>query len=374
MRLADFIEANAEEILAEWVTFAAASGPAGKSMNMAALRDHAKQMLGIIITDLRTPQSKAEQSEKSKGMSDSGPDTPDSPAQEHGAGRAASGFTLAEMVSEFRALRASIIRLWTEASGTLTSPDIEDLMRLNEAIDQSTAESITQFTQALDQSKEMFIAILGHDLRSPLDAVSMASQFMLETGALGEPNLTLATRIHRSATRMNRMVGDLLDFTRSRLGSGVPIVRREMDMAMVAREAVEEMSAAQPESTIQLTTSGDLSGAWDSERISQVLANLLANAVAYGKAKEPVRVTIEGLEKDVVLRVHNNGRPVPTSDVAGLFDPLKRLGSGGSVAGNPTNLGLGLYIVERIVTAHGGTIAVESSAEAGTTFTVRLPR
>ena len=374
MRLADFIEGNAEEILAEWVTFAAECGPAGKTMNVVALRDHAKQMLTVIVTDLRTPQTKAEQTEKSKGRSDTGPETADTPAEKHGAARAATGFTLAEMVSEFRALRASIIRLWTKNSGTLSGTNVEELMRLNEAIDQLTAESITRFTQDLDESKEMFIAILGHDLRSPLNAISMASQFMLETGDLKEPSLTLATRILRSARRMNRMVGDLLDFTRSRLGSGVPIERQKMDMAVVSREAVDETSGAHPESDIRLNTSGDLLGEWDSERIRQVLANLLANAVEYGEAKVPIGVTVGGQRKGIVLRVHNSGRAIPTAELPTLFDPLKRLASGGSVGGDSSNLGLGLYIAERIVAAHGGTIEVESSAEAGTLFTVRLPR
>jgi signal transduction histidine kinase len=374
VRLADFIEENTEAILAEWVNFAAASGPAGKKMNLAALRDHALEMLKIIVADLRTPQTKAEQTEKSRGNSDTGPETADTPAEVHGAGRAASGFTLGEMVSEYRALRATVIRLWTKTCGTLTGDDLEDLMRFNEAIDQSTAESITRFTQDLDQSKEMFIAILGHDLRTPLGAVSMASQFMLETGELKEPHLTLTTRILRSARRMNRMVGDLLDFTRSRLGSGMPIVRREMDMAIVARHAVEEISDAQPESVIQLNTTGDLLGKWDAARIGQVLANLLANAVEYGTAKAPISVTVTGEAKEVVLRVHNSGAAIPASDLHGLFNPLKRLVSGDGAASDSSNLGLGLYIAERIVSAHGGTIDVESSSDAGTSFTVRFPR
>jgi signal transduction histidine kinase len=374
VRLADFIEKNTEAILAEWVTFAATSGPAGETMDLAALRDHALEMLKIIIGDLRTPQTKAEQTEKSKGASDSAPETPDTPAEVHGAGRAASGFTIGEMVSEYRALRASVIRLWTKMCGTLTGTDLEDLMRFNEAIDQATAESITRFTHELDQSKEMFIAILGHDLRTPLGAVSMASQFMLDTGELKEPHLTLTTRILRSATRMNRMVGDLLDFTRSRLGSGMPIVRREMDMAIAARHAVEEVLDAQPGCVIQLDTSGDVLGEWDAARVGQVLTNLLANAVEYGTAKAPISVTVTGEAKEVVLRVHNRGAAILASDVPGLFNPLKRLVAGDAAASDSSSLGLGLYIAERIVSAHGGTIDVESSSEAGTSFTIRFPR
>lgn len=173
---------------------------------------------------------------------------------------------------------------------------------------------------------------------------------------------------------MNELVRDLLDLTLTRFGSGIPIVRADMDMARVALYAVEEMSTAHPESVLRVETSGELRGEWDAARLSQVLANLLANAVQYGTAKKPINVTIQGRAEDVVMRVHNEGSPIPPADLHGLFNPLKRLASDEVGAGDRPNLGLGLYIAEQIVTAHGGTIAVESSAEAGTSFTVCLPR
>jgi signal transduction histidine kinase len=372
MRLADFIEANTKPILAEWVAFAETCGPA-RTMNLAGLRDHAVEMLRNIITDLRTPQTDAEEVRKSKGdaLPVNGPDTA---AEVHGAGRAESGFSLEEMVSEYRALRASVIRLWTADSGGLTGSDLDDLMRFNEAIDQALAESTTRYTEDLDHSKEMFIAILGHDLRTPLGAIILSSQAMLDTDELDGENLALASGIARSSMRMNRMVDDLLDFTRSRLGSGVPIMRREMDMASVARDAVDEMAAARPASRLTLETSGDLQGEWDAARISQVIANLLANAVQHGAANQPISVRVDGEPERVVLSVHKCGRPIPASDLHGLFSPLKRLRPGAPADHDSSNLGLGLYIAERIVTAHAGTIEVDSSEEAGTTFTVRLPR
>ena len=374
MRLADFIAANTEPILAEWVTFAESCGPAGVTMDLVALRDHAVDMLKAIVADLRTPQTSAEQTAKSKGHADSGPEEPATPAEEHGSERAGSGFTVQEMVSEYRALRASVIRLWTKANGTLTGADLEDLMRFNEAIDQALAESVTRYTLDIDQAKEMFIAILGHDLRTPLGAVITSSQFMLETGDLREPHLTLTTRIHRSATRMNEMVGDLLDFTRSRLGSGVPIVRADMDLATEAAHAVEEVLAAHPQSVIRLNASGDLRGKWDRGRLHQVLANLLGNAVQHGSATTPIDLTVNGQSSEIVLRVHNRGPAIASADLPALFSPFKRL-SAGETAANPANsLGLGLYIVQQVVTAHGGTIDVRSSELTGTLFTVHLPR
>ena len=374
MRLAEFIAANIEPILEEWVKFAGTHILAAKTMDHTALRDHAHAMLKIIITYLQTPQTDREQSEKSKGKTDTGPETSDTPAEVHGAGRAASGFSLADMVSEYRALRASVLRLWTKENNNLTGADLEDLIRFNEAIDQATAESITRFTGDLDQSKEMFLAILGHDLRTPLGSVIMTSQFMLDTAELKEPHLSLMGRMLRSARRMNHMVGDLLDFTRSRLGSGIPITRKEIDLAKLARDAVDEVSAAQPGSVIEIHTSGELSGNWDEGRISQLLTNLLANAVQHGTAKAKIDVTVEGAAKEVVLRVHNTGPVIPASDFAGIFTPLKLVKTSDTAVGDSGSLGLGLYIAERIVTAHGGTIVLESSGKGGTTFTVRLPR
>jgi light-regulated signal transduction histidine kinase (bacteriophytochrome) len=146
-RLADFIVANREPILAEWEAFARTCAPASDAMDIAALRDHAGEMLAAIAADLRTWQSPYAQSEKSKGNApEAGEDAPTA-AEEHGAGRAESGFTLEQMVSEYRALRASVIRLWTKSRGELGPADLEDLTRFNEAIDQSLAESVSRYTE-----------------------------------------------------------------------------------------------------------------------------------------------------------------------------------------------------------------------------------
>jgi hypothetical protein len=169
MRLADFIRANREPILAEWETFARTCAPASGTMDVQALRDHADQMLTVIAVDLQTPQDRQEQSEKSKGLA--GPEDPETKtaAEKHGAGRAGSGFSVEQMVAEYRALRASVIRLWTKEKAGLVPADVEDLTRFHEAIDQSLAESVAEYNEGLEQSREIFLAILGHDLRTPLE-------------------------------------------------------------------------------------------------------------------------------------------------------------------------------------------------------------
>jgi signal transduction histidine kinase len=375
MRLPDFIVANREPILTEWEAFARTCTPAAAPMDIAALRDHADEMLTAIAADLRTHQGEHEQSEKSKGNAPDDAAREDTAAEEHGAGRAASGFTVEQMVSEYRALRASVLRLWAQAQGELTAADLDDLTRFNEAIDQSLAESVSRYGQDLDQSREIFLAILGHDLRTPLSAIYTSARFMLDTGELREPHLTLTSRIAASSTRMVQMVGDLLDFTRGRLGGGIPIVRAEMSMGKAVHDVVDEIAAAHPLRTLRLEARGEYRGEWDCARISQALTNLVGNAVEHGAEGTTVAVDLRGDDEGIVIAVHNRGAAIPADRLNGIFNQLKareKPGSAGS-RGPSGNLGLGLYIAELIVTAHGGRIDVESSEAEGTTFTVHLP-
>ncbi|HEU4884275.1 MAG TPA: sensor histidine kinase [Longimicrobium sp.] len=377
MRLADFILGNREPILAEWEAFARTCTPASGAMDIAALRDHANEMLTVIAADLDTPQGGDAQAEKSKGKAPSTEGEADTAAEEHGAGRAESGFTMEQMVSEYRALRASVLRLWIRDSGeVITAQDVDDLTRFNEAIDQSLAESVTRYTEDLDHSKEMFLAILGHDLRTPLGAVFTSSRFMLDTHELQEPFLTLTRRIASSSTRMVHLVGDLLDFTRSRLGGGIPIVRAPMNMGKAVHDVVDEITAAHPERSIEIDARGELEGEWDCARISQVVANLIGNALEHGSAGTAVTVQVHGSDDEVCMAVSNHGTVISGDRLNGIFNPMKpREPSANAPSSGPTgNLGLGLYIAERIVTAHAGRIDVVSSEAGGTTFTVRLPR
>ena len=387
IRLAAFITANHEPILVEWEAFARTRGAAGGAMDVSALRDHAAEMLTVIAADLNTSQDPAAQAEKGKGRAPagrSGGDDTATAAEEHGAGRAESGFTVEQMVSEFRALRASVVRLWAVAraadvdgpAGTLDPTAFEDLTRFHEAIDQALAESVTRYTEDIDESKEMFLAILGHDLRTPLGATLMASRFMLDTAELPEPHATLAARIASSSTRMLAMVGDLLDFTRSRLGGGIPIVRADVNVGKVVHDVVDELAAAHPRRTLTVDGRGAQRASWDAARIGQALTNLLGNALEHGIAGEPVAVEIRGTPDDITIAIHNRGPTIPAALLEGIFRPMKgREARANAAASGPLgNLGLGLYIADRIVHAHRGHIAVESSAARGTTFTVHLPR
>ena len=375
MRLSHFISTHREHILEEWVAFARTCLPIANTMDLAALRDHASEMLEAIVADLNTTQSKLEQSEKSEGKSDAQPDSvaPDTAAQSHGAERAESGFDVEQMVAEYRALRASVIRLWIEKAGELALQDLEDVMRFNEAIDQALAESTARYTQNRNNSKEMFIAMLSHDLRTPLGAVITSAQAMASTKASPETITKTASIILNSGRRMNALVDDLLDFTRSRLGDGIPIVRDEMDIEMVCRQTVEELAALHPHRVLNFEAAGVLQGMWDRARVSQALSNVSGNAVQHGSADSPINVMVRGDADEVTLTVHNRGPAIPKSELNQIFDPMHRVALDNPVAPS-SNLGLGLYIAERIVAAHGGKIGVDSSEEKGTTFTIRLPR
>lgn len=373
MRLADFILTNREQILSEWERFARTCVPASVTMDVTALRDHASEMLADLATDLKSFRDESEGSDDAKGHTGGANEPGPTAAEEHGAERAESGFDTVQVVAEYRALRASVLHLWGQERGEMNAVDIEDLSRFNEAIDQFLAESVQEFTDNVENAKEMFLAILGHDLRNPLGAIITSASFMHETG---EMDRELAVQIADSATRATQMVGDLLDFTRSRLGGGIPINRTEGDLRRIVCDVVGEIMATHPDGNIHVEKGEDQIGHWDEGRIYQAFANLVGNAVEHGEPGGPVRVEFDGSEEEVAVMIRNRGAAIPADQLDGIFSPMKpsRTRQQPSAHGSTGKLGLGLYIAERIVHGHGGQLDVESTGEDGTTFTVHLPR
>jgi len=224
MHLADFILTNLEPILVEWEAFAK-SLPAGASMTPRALRDDAERMLRFIAADLATDQTVGEEIAKSHGRGESLPEGEQSAAHDHGLQRLADGFDLVQMVSEYRALRASVTRLWAKQAIAFDQQAL-DMIRFNEAMDQILAESIERFTEKVGRDKDLFLAVLGHDLRNPLSAIKMGSALLLRSEAITARDHNSAVTISRSADRMGQMVSDLLDFTRTRLGARLEVPLR----------------------------------------------------------------------------------------------------------------------------------------------------
>jgi signal transduction histidine kinase len=373
MRLLDFIEANITQIMNEWEVFARTI-PATQDMSRTVLRDHIKEILEFVARDIDSYQSAHAQSKKSKGWGPEEGGAKDSAAQIHADLRSESGFDMAELASEYRALRASVIKLWTGEWTQVEMVDFQDLIRFNEAIDQALMESIVRFKERVEHSRDMFIGILGHDLRNPLGAIMMSNQLLLEDGDLNEEQDSLASQIEISAKRMNQMITDLLDITRINLGTGIPITTAPVEIGSLGKQIAEELQVAHPNRAILFEVSGNLEGEWDGERMSQVFSNLIGNAVQYGFKNSPIVVTVTGQPDEIILSVHNDGIPIPEDNLETIFNSLTRVVKRGDTQKETTSLGLGLYIAKEIVVAHGGTINVTSSEKDGTTFTVRLPR
>ncbi len=220
---------------------------------------------------------------------------------------------------------------------------------------------------------ERLIGVLGHDLRSPLQAISASAHLLLRRG-LPESQNKAAARIAGSAERMGRLITDLLDFTRTRLGGGLPVTRGYFCLPDVMREIVEEMEMSHPGRRVTIDASDDPCGHWDRDRIAQLISNLVGNAILYGKRDAPVRITLQDEGGDVVFSIHNEGTPIPPALLPRVFEPFRRAESGNDAAARSKGLGLGLYIARQIVQAHGGDISVRSTEADGTTFTVRLPK
>lgn len=224
--------------------------------------------------------------------------------------------------------------------------------------------------QLVHDERERFVGIVGHDLRNPLSAITMGAASLIRR-ELDEGSAKIVRRIVSSADRMSRMIQQLLGFAQARHGGGIPIHRSRADLAEITQHVIEELEAAYPERTILFTHRGELEGEWDSDRMAEVISNLVGNAIQHGDGG-PVSVNLVGKDGAVTLDVHNKGAPIRPDLLAHLFDPFRRGGSPRESI--RASVGLGLYISKELVRAHGGSIAVSSAPETGTVFTVRLPR
>ncbi len=372
MRLADFILRNQEPILQAWEDFARTVDTPMPEMGSSGLRDHAESILRSVALDMRTAQTPQEQIDKSHGL---GAVTADeSAAHSHAITRLMAGFTLDQMVSEYRALRSSVLRLWLTNGYSGEGHQIEDMIRFNEAVDQALVESIAAYGQAVETTRKTVLGVLGHDLRTPLGAVTLGADLLRQTEELGVRGQRIITQISTSAQSANLMVNDLLDLARCNLGNGIPIRLERTDLSSVCQAVVNELTTAHPNAQIIFTDSGTLAGQYDPSRIAQVFSNLIGNAVRHGKSRSPIKISLSGDGTTACFYVQNFGEPIPPNALASLFDPNRRFSKYSQAEQGPSSgLGLGLFIAAQIVEGHGGKIEVESSREEGTIFRVYLP-
>jgi signal transduction histidine kinase len=371
-----FIRHNLDAVVAEWETFAR-SLDTTQRMTTLALRDHCREILLGVADEMEVDQTARQKAAKSKGLADSD-EVHESPATTHGALRQLSGFDLVQLVSEFRALRASVLALWQRSLlPSVETGALEENIRFNEAIDRALAESVKSYAGNVESSREMFLAILGHDLRGPLSSINLCSALLGKPELSDASRLKAATRVKQAVLEMSQLITDLLEYTRSCLGAGIPIELADCDLGPVCEEAMESVRTSHPEQTFKFHATGDLHLEADAPRLHQVLSNLLNNAVQHGDRQAPVSVLAHGEAVAVVLKVCNLGSPIPVDVLPSIFEPLIQAPASGIP--NPderskTSLGLGLFIVREIVHGHEGTVTVDSASDTGTVFTITLPR
>ena len=382
MNLSAFISNNLDAIVDEWEVFANTLLPVAETMSSLALRDHCRDILLAAASDMQTRETESQRAAKSQGHAPQGAQA-DTAATAHGALRHLSGFDLVQLFAEFRALRASVLALWSRRpaaslmSVAVAGPsEIEEITRFNESIDQALAASVESYSSAVTASRDMFLAVLGHDLRGPLQAISMTGRLLLRPEMSVTARHEAAMRIQRSSTTMDMLISDLLEFVRTRLGSGIPLAPTACDVGTVCSTALEVIRAGNPEHCFEQQLSGDLSISADAPRLHQALLNLLSNAVQHGDRDRTISLIAVAVEEGIEVRVTNFGRPIPESSLQMIFEPMVRAASPEVEMHDhsKTSLGLGLFIVREIVGGHGGTVTVQSSVEAGTAFTIRLPR
>jgi signal transduction histidine kinase len=248
--------------------------------------------------------------------------------------------------------------------------DLDDVVRFNEAIDQGIAESVSFFSAQVDQARNLFFGMLGHDMRSPLNAILMTAKYLAALSA-GADVSEAAARLVRSGASMRTLLDDLIDFNRTKFGLGINVTITDLDLAALVADELEQLCGAYPSRQIELEMIGDTKGMWDGRRLQQLLRNLVVNAIVHGAADTPIHVVLTGNEADVIIEVRNGGPTIDKESLDQIFDPLRRGLARGKT--DDAEAGLGLYIVREIAQAHRGEVNVRSN-HGETVFAVRLPR
>lgn len=370
MRLANYIIENTESILRKWESFARSIWP-GEVASQRRLRDHAGEMLIALAREMN-------ESEESKAKD--GSENNDSACEEaanivsdlHAISRIESGFDLQDLVAEYRALRKNVISLWSNHSTGTGPKQLEDILTFNEVLDRLLAEAVLSYVRRIDQSREVFLGILGHDLRNPLQSLMVQASILAQSESLDPTARKIAAQMSASTHAMGCMIGDLLDFTGSQLGAKMSVQPASMDLTQLCKEVINELKAIHPESIIVFERSESLIGEWDHSRLRQMISNLVGNALQHGCKDSPVHLDIEDGPQEVIIAVRNQGLPIPAESASIIFEPMIR-NAKPETNRQAGSIGLGLYIAREVANAHGGSISVRSTDEE-TVFKVKLPR
>ncbi|HYO56877.1 PAS domain-containing sensor histidine kinase [Archangium sp.] len=269
---------------------------------------------------------------------------------------------------ELTGLRSDGKRLFLEVLGRQVEY-AGRIVRMAAVWDISARKASEEAAARADAFREQLLGVVGHDLRAPLQAIQLSVGTLQRGGGLNESQERQVTHLATATKRMERMIHELLDFTRARLAGGLPMHPVPLSLDKLLERVVKEFHVSHPTRLIVSKVEDDVRGTWDESRLGQLLDNLVGNAVQHSPPDTPVEVRLAGLADGITLTVRNEGPPVPLEERATLFEPFKR---GKRASGD--GLGLGLYIARQIVVAHGGRISVESGVGQGTRFIVWLPR
>jgi len=367
MRLSAFIKENIDTIIDEFEDFVRDIIVDEQDLTDQEIRDHMKSVVLDIANDMQESETPKEKEAKSKGLDES--EKIESDAQTHGATRVEQGMSITDINAEYRLLRAKILKLWMQGNDSISTQDFEDMLNFNEAIDAALSKSVIEYEKIIEDARNTFLGILGHDIRNPLGAIMGMTELLNRSNELSDKHQDLVISINQGARHALSITDNLLELTRIQMGSNLNVSLEKCDISAVCQSAVEQTQHAYPKSDIQFKTHGDLNGNFDYMRIQQIIENLLRNAIQHGDQSRSITLTANEKENAVEIILHNFGHVITPEKIENIFKKYSLPEKGEQTR----NLGLGLYIVNEIVSAHNGHIEVTSDETDGTSFTVTLP-
>lgn len=372
MSLSTFIRKNEEAILTDWEEFAQAHIGSAKEVSMAELRNHLRSILKFVTDDMDSFQKDFSRFENSGSADQEDPSAIDL-LETYDDLHFIEAFDAEDLIVEFHALRASVIRLWEGERGQAPA-DYHELVKFNESVDEACSEGFIYYTEKVDHARNLLLASLVHDIRNPLGILSVVAQKLKSRTDMDDREKMLTEQIFLGATRCVDLVSDLIDDVRARSGNGLPVIIHDIDLEDLIEKTVTEIQIVHPLQKISVWAEGNLKGSGDKARLGQVLSHLILNAIQHGQTSTLIEVAAKGEEEEIIISVHNYGVPIPPAIIPDIFEAMTQGSDYQRPASATSSLGMGLFIVREIVEAHDGEIDVTSTEDAGTTFTLHIPR
>jgi len=361
MSLPHFIHESLDDILSEWERECI---EARRDAAPAVRRVHFGKVLQAVAAEMKRSKASDPMVAATVAAFERGAASDGTPTAPHSHA--------SQLVDDYSSLRASVVRQWRRRHPDPSPADLDDLVQFNEAMDRSLAELAATFSPSESQPHSLFLGVLNHELRTSVASILMSAQVLTHRSTPGSPEAKAAQRILRSCQQVRQSLDALSDFTKVRLGEHLEIDRVPDDMGVLCRQALDAFARIDPERKVRLTSDGDLMGDWDTTRIREAVGGLIGNAARFASRGSAVTIAVDGHGADEVkVTVHGDGTPIDVETLQTIFDPVARVESENATY---AGLGLGLFIVRKVVDAHGGQVSVEASPERGTTFTMVLPR